>query len=287
MLKTILVPATADKSDASNLATAFVLARQFAAHIVALHVRPDPAEVAVALTPAHGGGFPAGELIDQLEQHARSRQAQAKRVFSDFCAREKLVVDRVPDGRAIVPTAEWRVEAGHPQHWMVTHGMTADLIIASRARENRTALSILEAILVKTGRPLLIPGALAPSTTMIETIAIAWEATPEAARAVTFALPLLARANQVTLMTVGEEGVRGDDADRLVEYLAWHGIKATAKRLTPNRDDPVETLLAAASETAGLLVMGGYGHGRLREWIFGGFTRQALDDAPMPVLLAH
>ena len=69
--------------------------------------------------------------------------------------------------------------------------------------------------------------------------------------------------------------------------LAWHGFRASKQVLHPGDEDAVQTLLSAAQERAGLLVMGGYGHSRIREWIFGGFTQQVLADAPLPILLAH
>jgi nucleotide-binding universal stress UspA family protein len=69
--------------------------------------------------------------------------------------------------------------------------------------------------------------------------------------------------------------------------LRWHGFPATMQRLCPSSDTPAETLLAAARDEAALLVMGGYGHSRLREWIFGGFTQRILRSAEIPVLIAH
>ena len=171
---------------------------------------------------------------------------------------------------------------------MAAYGTTADLIVASRGSGDDAALrSILEAVLLESGRPLLIPGAAAPAVMMAEKIAIAWKPTAEAARAVALAMPFLARTKEIVVMTVEEEEGRRDDADRLARSLAWHGLAATVERLTPGAHGAAETLLAAVSTKAGLLVMGGYGHSRLREWVFGGFTQRVLADAPLPVLIAH
>ena len=171
---------------------------------------------------------------------------------------------------------------------MAAYGTTADLIVASRGSGDDTALhSILEAVLLESGRPLLIPGTAAPAVMMAEKIAIAWKPTPEAARAVAMAMPFLTRTKEIVVMTVEEEEGRRDDADRLARNLAWHGLAATVERLTPGAHGAVDTLLAAVSTKAGLLVMGGYGHSRLREWVFGGFTQRVLADAPLPVLIAH
>jgi nucleotide-binding universal stress UspA family protein len=100
-------------------------------------------------------------------------------------------------------------------------------------------------------------------------------------------MPLLARAKQVTVLAVAEAVEWDDAADRLVRSLAWHGIAARIERLAPGPEGAAATLLTAAGAQADLLVMGGYGHSRVREWVFGGFTQIALSDAPLPVLIAH
>jgi len=78
-----------------------------------------------------------------------------------------------------------------------------------------------------------------------------------------------------------------EGAGRLMANLRWDGFTASVRRLKPGVHGAAETLLMAAREQAALLVMGGYGHSRLREWIFGGFTQRILRDAEIPVLIAH
>src|SRR5204863_7832942 len=146
---------------------------------------------------------------------------------------------------------------------------------------------ILESALLNTGRPLLIPSAVGtPPEFGGGTVAIAWKPTPHAARAVTAAMPLLALAKDVVVMTVDEEDSLWQ-MDGLVRNLAWHGLRASTERLPLKGREPAKTLLDAAEKKASLLVMGGYGHSRIREWVFGGFTRQILADAPLPVFMAH
>jgi len=141
---------------------------------------------------------------------------------------------------------------------------------------------------LKSGRPLLIPTAT-PITVLPATIAIAWKGTQEAARAVTASMPLLSMAKQIIIMTVAEDESRSEQegTSRLMTCLRWHGFPIAMRRLVPIADNPAETLLAAAREEAGLLVMGGYGHSRLREWIFGGFTQRVLREAEVPVFISH
>jgi nucleotide-binding universal stress UspA family protein len=292
MIKSILVPATGNDTDTDAFAAALMVARSFAAHIDALHVRLDPIELAVATAASDGsgaGGPMLESLIDQLEQDADEREAKTRAGFSEFCTREAVLLAAAPAEAGGKPSAQFHVETGQEARWMAAYGMTADLVVAARGTPGKDAVarSTLEALLLESGRPLLIPGASMRGSGAVERVAIAWKPTPQAVRAVAFAMPFLAHAKEITVLTVEEEEGRRDEADRLVNYLAWHGVKAIAERLTPGRYSAAERLLVDACARADLLVMGGYGHTRLREWVFGGFTQLALVDAPLAVLIAH
>ena len=88
------------------------------------------------------------------------------------------------------------------------------------------------------------------------------------------------------MLTIDEQQEETPEVSRLAAYLAWHGVQATTQRLRPSPAGTAATALAAADK-ASLPVMGGYGHARLTEWAFGGFTRSILREAPLPVLMAH
>jgi nucleotide-binding universal stress UspA family protein len=292
MIKTVLVPATGLDRDTATFAAALAVARPFAAHLDVLHVRLDPVNIAVAMTTDVGSGALTAGMIDRLEQDASEREAKARDIFARFCAGAGLTEANAPlAGGAAVPSAEWHVETGEEPRWMATYGIAADLVVAPRSGDDdAVARSVLEAVLLETGRPLLIPAAAAMPAS-IERIAVAWKPTREAARAVALAMPFIVRAKEIAVLTVEEEADatpdEHDEAERLVRTLAWHGLAAKAERLSPGPEGAAATLLGAARQRADLLVMGGYGHGRLREWVFGGFTQQALADAPLPVLIAH
>lgn len=290
MIKTILVPAAGTAADLAAFGAALAVARNFAAHLDVLHVRLDPVEVAVAMTSdaAGAGGTLVTGLIERLEQDASEREARSREIFANFCTQEGVPVATAPAAGAAQASAQWHVETGQEPRWVATYGLSADLIVAARGgADDPTASAILEAVLLESGRPLLIPSAAAPPPAAADTVAIAWKPVPQAARAVAAAMPLLARAKQIVVLTVEEEEGRRDEAERLVRNLAWHGLPATAERLQPGPQGGPQTLLAAARDKAGLLVIGGYGHSRLREWVFGGFTQQVLADAPLPVLIVH
>ena len=287
MIKTILVPATGNETDAACYAAALPIARTFAAHLDALHVRIDPIEVVSMSTEGTGGVLLEGIIAD-FTRNADESEAKARSIFVDFCSRENLALvaaPPVPDSRV---SAQFHVETGQEARWMAAYGATTDLIVASRGKPTNevTARLVIEALLLETGRPLLIPAGTAVPKAYAERIAIAWKPTPQAARAVGFAMPFLMKAKDVAVITVEEEDDTRDAVAQLVTYLGWHGIKAAAERLSPGTEGAVGTLLDAAAGRE-LLVMGGYGHARLREWVFGGFTQRVLADAPIPVLIAH
>ena len=150
-------------------------------------------------------------------------------------------------------------------------------------------LGLMEAALMDTGRPVLING---ENTSLVldGTVAIAWKNTREAASAVAAALPFLRLAKRVIVFTVEEE--TPDDVDkshlRLVHALRWHNANTGSQVLRHESRPAVRVLLdALIREKCDLLVMGGYGHTRLREAVFGGFTRAVLEAAALPVLMAH
>jgi nucleotide-binding universal stress UspA family protein len=289
MIRTILVAATGDPSDSATVAAALAVARPFAAHLDVLHVRVDQINTAIAMASDAGSSALTAGLLDELEQDARRREAAAHDAFTRFCEGAGLVVPGAPSaGPGGALSAEWHVESGEEPTWMAAYGRAADLIVAVRApNPEAVGRSTLEAVLFETGRPLLIAPAAAMPTSL-DRVAIAWKPGPQAARAVALAMPLLGRAKEVVVVTVEERPEEPGDAERLVRNLAWHGLTARAERLKPGPEGAAATLLSALAGRTDLLVMGGYGHSRLREWAFGGFTERVLSaDVPLPVLIAH
>ena len=287
MIKTILVPATGSDRDSAVFASALTVAGAFAAHLEFLHVRPDAAATAVAMASDGGGATMVGGLINRLEEEASEREGKAKQFFQSFCEREELAVQDAPPGSQ-APSAQWLREIGAEPYWVAEYGRAADLLVIGRPGEDEgVLLDTIEGALIDSGRPLLIPPA-APLTALPETIAIAWKATPQAARARTAASPFLSTAKQVVVLTVAEDRrAPEEEADRLMAGLRRHGVPVSVRHLRPEAQSAADSLLSAAVEHAALLVMGGYGHSRLREWIFGGFTLRVLRGAEVPVLMAH
>lgn len=287
MPKVVLLPIGGSAADADVFAAARLLGHAESCHFVALHVRPDVRSDIGALASSDGGmmsGIDA--MIDRMETEADARERRASESWRAFCEENAIVLSDTPARGGL--TSEWASETGVEADWVAEYGRTADLIVAGRgAQALGPDLSLMEAALMDTGKPVLIPrtGGMAAG---FETVGIAWKDTREAAGAVHAAQPFIAAAAQVVIFTVAE----ADDGDkshlRLARMLRWHNRNVSIQALKPGSAAPAGTLLAAAAKAnCGLLVMGAYGHTRLREAVFGGFTRAVLEAAPLPVLMAH
>ena len=288
MIKSILVPATGSDVDAGVFAAALAVARPFGAHLGFLHVRIDAATLATTIMAEVSSPQVITDLINRMEEEAEQREQKAKQLFESFCQRHGLPLAETLSGSP-APSAEWLRAIGSEAYWVTEYGRAADLLVIGRPGDAlRVPSDTIEAALINSGRPLLIPPS-APMAALPDTVVIAWKATPEAAHAVTAAMPFLSIAKQIVIMTVAEDETTMEEegAARLMAGLRWHGFPVLVRRVDPGAQGATETLLAAAREQPALLVMGGYGHSRLREWIFGGFTQRILREAEIPVLMAH
>jgi nucleotide-binding universal stress UspA family protein len=291
MPKIVLLPVSGSPADPEVFAMALTIARTFDSHLVALHVRPD-ARRDIASLAASDGGMTSGidTLLERMESDADTREKAASDAWHVFCSQNNIAGADTPKDKGV--TAEWVSELGVEADWLAEYGRTADLIVVGRGEEKwGPDYVLMEAALMDTGKPVLIAPRAAgtPVAPINGVVGIAWKDTREAAGAVHAAMPFLRAAGQVNVFIVPESG---DDSDkshlRLVRMLRWHNPNISIHALSDGGQPPVAILLDAAVKAGcGLLVMGGYGHGRLREAVFGGFTRAVLEAAPLPVLMAH
>ncbi len=285
MPRVVLLPVSGTTADPEAFAMALTVARSFDSHLVALHVRPDVRHDVASLASSDGG-MTAGidTLMEQMETDADTREKTASDAWHTFCSQNNIAGEGT-NGL----TAEWVSEVGTEADWLAEYGRTADLIVVARGEEKwGPDYVLMEAALMDTGKPVLIAPRTAGGAPLNGVVGIAWKDTREAAGAVRASMPFLRAARQVVVFIVPE----GDDGDkshlRLVRMLRWHNANITIQSLQGGHDAPAALLKdAAVKANCGLLVMGGYGHTRLREAVFGGFTRAVLEQAPMPVLMAH
>ena len=288
MFKTILVPALGTNGDKTALEAAFTLGKPFHAHVDCLRVRLSQAAIALRVSvldmPRTG---PVESYIEALEKEDQKVTKAAKTIFEGACGAHAATAGGAPGAGEL--TAAWHEVSGDALWDTVAQARFHDLVVIDRSAE--FSGGSLGSLIVSCGRPVLIPGAAAPKK-IGSTIAIAWKETAEAARAVTAAMPLLEKAERVIVIAADEAGNEAAGTERsagkLASALAWHGIKSETRLVEPGAKAAGAALFAEATKLgADLVVMGAYGHSRVREYIFGGFTRYVLGEATLPVLLFH
>ena len=286
-IKTILVPLSGTTGSGGVLTSALAVGKWLDAHIEALHVAMDPRD-SVAYV---GEGMTSAMIEDVMsvaEGEASERQKRAAEQFQEACTKAGVKeADSAAAGGGF--TAHLTSVTGREEDAVAARGRLADLIVCCKPREgDDVSPSVtLEAALMDTGRPVLVvpPGDPAP---IGKTVALGWNGSPEAAKAIRFGLAFLHAADKVVVLEVEEAGKGGPDAAAVVDYLAWHGIAATSQDVTAGAASIGDRLLGAAKAAeADLLIMGAYTRSRLRRLIFGGATREVLAGASIPVLMAH
>jgi len=294
MIKSILVPLSGAAEDRRALDAARMVAQSFAAHLEALYVRPDPVElVRAAGFGDYGTAAMLDDMLQRFEDEVKAALDRARAQFSSFLADSGIAAREKPDAGSPAPSASWREEKGDEADVTTRQARFYDLVAVARLADIAEVGALtLESVLMGSGRPLLVVPPAAVKT-LGQHVAIAWKDTAEAARALAGAMPFVAKAATVTVLEVHEQTAPrtahpGASLERVTGALAWHGIKATGKLVTPRDGGGPEMLLRSASAAgADLLVMGGYGHGRLREMVLGGFTRHMIRHSELPVLMVH
>ena len=270
--KTLLVHLDERPRRAERLQLGFELARRFDAHLVALFA------LGAARIPSYARAE-AGPIVQEIETRQRSEAARA--------AEEEF---RQAERRAAAK-AEWRLSTDDVTAAVRLSARYADLVIAGQPEPGEPLAQAFAAdLLLSAGRPVLFVPYAGRFPDCGKRVLVAWNASREAARAVSDALPLLAGADAVAVVAFDPDSADHGEmpgAD-IALYLARHGVKATAARQSaPDVDIGNQILSRAADVNADLIVMGGYGHSRLRELALGGATRSVLEAMTVPVMMAH
>ncbi|HVJ42464.1 MAG TPA: universal stress protein [Dongiaceae bacterium] len=283
--KTILAAVSGGAASAGAVEIACRLAQRFSAHLEGFHVRIDPVQILASSIDGVGMPLPT-EWIDQMTDDAIANAAKSKELFKAGLARHELSLKDVPP---VTPAAAtWREEIGSASDLLARRARFFDLAVLGRSERvaGSSYSDAIEQVLIQSGRPVLLAPAEAPKV-IGESIAMGWNGSTEAVRALSVTLPLLTAARAVTVITV-DAGAE-QDVTSVIEYLNWHGVTASHRGVSPVAGAGAgEQLLTTARDIgADLLVMGGYGRAPWREVVFGGATHQILKSSLLPILMAH
>ena len=280
--KDLLVIIDSTPGTPQRLEVAARLQARFAAHLSGLFLMPLP-DYHYWATAYNVSRASLQKVLAADANAAQEKSALAHKNFEDYLAREGLA-------------GEWRETFGLPSEQVTLHARYADLVILGQHDPDQEQaypeLPHPEDIALTAGRPCLVVPNAGAFPTVGRHALIAWNASQQAVRAVNDALPLLELADRVTVLVANPDdrhATHGQEpgAD-IALHLARHGIKVTVETATTDGIEPAEFLLSRAADIgADLLVMGAYGHSRVREWVTGGTTRTILRSMTLPVFMSH
>lgn len=275
-LRDILVHLDATAPARARLDFAAALAARHGARLTGLMVQD------IALPPIatpDGGGTALIPLLDAMRRDAAAEVAVLHPIFDATLQRAAI-------------EGEWHAPEGFAAEQVSHRGRHADLLVLGQDQPEGatpTAAVVIEAALFGSGRPVLLVPHTGRFALPSRHALIGWNGSREAARAVHDALPLLVTIGRTTILAV-DAGATDDEPPgaAIAAHLARHGIRVECEATARDDLDPAALLLNRAAElSADLLVIGGYGHSRLREWVLGGVTRTILREMTLPVLMAH
>src|ERR1700674_1213940 len=251
------------------------IAAAFDAHIAGMAFAYEP-----VLPPSVMGGIPA-ELIESQRRDSEKAAADAIARFEDAARRNGL-------------SAESRMMSARFAGASDLFGHVArrfDLSVVGQAEPDKVSPEdlIIEAALFGSGRPVVVVPYIQREGLKLDRVMVCWDASRNVVRAIADAMPLLVRAKAIDVVIVASDEVKGRElpgAD-IAQHLARHGLRVEVKRIVSSVDVANTLLSHAADSSSDVMVMGGYGHSRLREFILGGVTRGILTSMTVPVLMSH
>lgn len=275
--KTILVHCDANPKLSQRLQVAVELAQRFGAYLVGVHV-----QVPMDVRALSGGVVPTFDLYAAYEASAKAEHDAAHDAFEDAIKGNRLAT-------------EWRLAKGYHEDELVIQARYADMLILGQTEPNSETLTpdnLPETVAVSCGRATLVVPNIGVRSKPGRSMMLCWNASRESARAAAEALPFLIAAEKAVVLIVDTKRVGSghgpESGADIAVWLARHGVNVTVQREMAADTDVGELILSrAADHDIDLIIMGLYGHSRLREVILGGASRTVLSSMTVPVLMAH
>jgi len=276
MIKDLVVSLSVGASRDAAGPYAISVAETFGAHVAGIAFSYEP-----VIPPTIMGTIPASFVESQRDENDRA--ANDARAKFDEAARRAGVSS---ESRTLSASL-----AGSADRF-ATIARRFDLAVVGQAEPDRAAPEelIVENALFSSGRPVLVVPYIQKAELTLDRVMVCWDASRNAARAIADAMPFLKRARVIDVVIVASERIKSDEipgAD-IGQHLARHDLKVEVRRIVSPDTDVASTILSHAADTsADFIVMGGYGHSRLREFILGGATRGMLSAMTLPTLMSH
>ena len=276
MVKDIVVNLTGGAPQEFAADYAISLAQLFDAHIAGVGFIYEP-----VIPGSLMGGIPTDLIEAQREENTKAAQAASGR-FEAAAARAGVSAEvRILDA-SVAGAADLFGRAAR----------RFDLAVVGQARPREGASEelLIEGALFESGRPVVVVPHVQTQGVTLERVLVCWDGSRPAARAIADGMPLLRRAKAIDIVAVSGERGKGSElvGTNMARHLARHGLAVELKRVSAGDVDVPSAIAAyAAGIGADFMIMGGYGHSRLREFILGGVTRTVLSSSTIPVLMSH
>jgi nucleotide-binding universal stress UspA family protein len=276
MIKDIIVNLSVTKNDSAVANYAASVAAALQAHLTGIAFIYDP------VVPIPDGGYIPADII---ERQRADNEAAAQSALESFT---------VASSRAGIPAEPLTLSASlaGAADQFARMARCFDLSIVGQGQAEMSTMEqiIAETTLFGSGRPMIMVPYIQKEPFKIDNVMICWDGSRAAARAVADAIPILGKGSRVEIVIITHERGKQYDIEGadIGQHLARHGFKVEVQRLAGGDIDVADALLShAADSSADFMVMGGYGHSRLREFVLGGVTRSIFQSMTVPALLSH
>jgi nucleotide-binding universal stress UspA family protein len=276
VIKDIIVNLSVTKTDSTVGNYAVSVAAALQAHLTGIAFIYDP------VVPISGTGYIPADVI---ESQRADNETAAEAAIKDFTtATDRAGISAEPQMLTASLTGAGDQFARMARRF--------DLAIVGQAQPEMSTMEqiIGETTLFESGRPMIMVPYIQKAPFKTDNVIICWDGSRTAARATADAIPILGKSSRIEIVSVTSERGKEDEIEGadIGQHLARHGLKVDVHRISRGNIDVADALLShAADSAADLMVMGGYGHSRLREFVLGGVTRSIFQSMTLPVLLSH
>jgi nucleotide-binding universal stress UspA family protein len=276
MIKDIIVNLSVTKNGSTVGNYAVSVAAALQAHLTGIAFIYDP------IVPISGTGYIPADVIES--QRADNETAAEAAIKEFTAATDRAGISAEPQMLSASLTGAGDQFARMARRF--------DLVIVGQAQPEMSTMEqiIGETTLFESGRPMIMVPYIQKAPFKTGNVMICWDGSRTAARAVADAIPILGKSSRIEIVSVTSERGKEDEIEGadIGQHLARHGLKVDVHRISKGNIDVADALLShAADSAADLMVMGGYGHSRLREFVLGGVTRSIFESMTLPVLLSH
>jgi nucleotide-binding universal stress UspA family protein len=276
VIKDIVVNLSVGEKASPACDYAVSVAATFDAHLAGIAFLYDP------IVPVSGAGYIPADVIDAQERENEEATRAALDRFNTACSRAGVGAEPLTLSASFAGVGE--------QFSRIARRF--DLSIVGQAEPESSAVEeiIAESALFESGRPVIVVPYIQRAPLKLDNVMVCWDGSRASARAIADAMPLLAKAGRVEVVIVTNERGKQDEIEGadMGEHLARHGLNVDVKRTALGDIDVADVLLSHAADAGSdFMVMGGYGHSRLREFVLGGVTRSIFRSMTVPVLMSH